>query len=384
LLHCRNYRKQKLQPQGPGAGSEELRSHSAGRIAMAKSPSGSADFVARIVKDPKNPPDILVLTGYVGASSEEAHTRLYFDPGLSNYVEIPNDAILHTEPAGEGGLGAVYVWIKRDAVLTYGPAASQRAKGTFLEGPIMQQYLGAARGGGGYNPLYSPMHVSAHWWCPELWVNVNQMGRQAGLGQPVSDFVACTQYCPPRSDFVPCQSWICPPSPYCPRSDFVPCQSWICPPSPYCPPPQSIACQAGAAAGAAAAAPGAAARPAITAACPSWLWPCPTQPIACPTPVDLCPTRWHCVTAPHIYCANPAAAAAAAPQPQPPPPMPPTLPVCGGGGVSVAAPCVTPYPQCLTLYVYCQTFVGPCPTHHYPCPTVWHCPITAAGCPVAG
>ena len=95
---------------------------------MAKSPAAGSDFVAKIVKDPKNPPDTLVLTGFLGASSEEAHTRLYFDPGLTNYVEIHNDAILHTEPAGEDGLGAVYVWIKRDAVLTYGPAASQRAK----------------------------------------------------------------------------------------------------------------------------------------------------------------------------------------------------------------------------------------------------------------
>jgi hypothetical protein len=71
---------------------------------MAKSPARGADFVAKIVKDPKNPPKTIMLTGFLGASSEPGHTRLYFDPHLSNYVEVPDDAILHTQEApGEGG-----------------------------------------------------------------------------------------------------------------------------------------------------------------------------------------------------------------------------------------------------------------------------------------
>ena len=175
-------------------------------MAEKKSPAGAADFIAKIVKDPKDPPQTLMLTGFIGASSEEGHTRLYFDAHLSSYVEIPNDAILHVEPAGTEGLGASHVWIKRDAMLVYGPAGSQRPKGTFLEGPIMQQHLGAAAA--------------------------------AAVGtNPRSDFVACnTPICPPsphcpQSDFVACNSWICPPTPHCPKSDFVPCQSWICPPT---------------------------------------------------------------------------------------------------------------------------------------------------------
>ena len=110
-------------------------------MADNKPPAG-ADFVAKIVKDPKNPPATLMLTGFLGASSEDGHTRLYFDPNLSSYVEIPNDAILHTqESASDDGLGAAHVWITRDAQLTFGAAAPQRAKGTFLDGPIMQDHL---------------------------------------------------------------------------------------------------------------------------------------------------------------------------------------------------------------------------------------------------
>jgi hypothetical protein len=114
-------------------------------MAEKNTPAGGADFVAKIVKDPKNPPATLMLTGFLGASSEDKHTRLYFDPHLSNYAEIPNDAILYRQDAAsEDGLGATHVWIQRDAQLTYGPAASQRPKGAFLDGPIMQDHLAGA------------------------------------------------------------------------------------------------------------------------------------------------------------------------------------------------------------------------------------------------
>jgi hypothetical protein len=111
-------------------------------MAEKKLPAGGADFVAKIVKDPKNPPATLMLKGFLGASSEDKHTRIYFDPHLSSYAEIPNDAILHTqEVATEDGLGATHVWIARDAQLIYGSAAQERPKGTFLEGPIMQDHF---------------------------------------------------------------------------------------------------------------------------------------------------------------------------------------------------------------------------------------------------
>jgi hypothetical protein len=127
-------------------------------MADKNTPAGGADFVAKIVKDPKNPPATLMLRGFLGASSEDKHTRLYFDPHLSSYAEIPNDAILHTQSAAsEDGLGAAHVWIQRDAQLTYGPAASQRPKGAFLEGPIMQDHLAAAAGAGAGLPVTQPL-----------------------------------------------------------------------------------------------------------------------------------------------------------------------------------------------------------------------------------
>jgi hypothetical protein len=53
-----------------------------------------ASFVREIVSDPKNVPDVILLYGYLGASSEEGHNRLYLSPDLANYVEIPKEAVL--------------------------------------------------------------------------------------------------------------------------------------------------------------------------------------------------------------------------------------------------------------------------------------------------
>ena len=47
---------------------------------------GHDSFISKIVKDPQQPPDALVLSGYLGASSEPGHTRLYFDLQLSRDV----------------------------------------------------------------------------------------------------------------------------------------------------------------------------------------------------------------------------------------------------------------------------------------------------------
>ena len=106
------------------------------------------DFVGRIVKDPNEPPNATLLSGYLGSSSEEAHVRLYLDEGLSRYVEIPEKAILHTQelPPEQSPLGGSLVWIDSGAEVVHGPVGSERRRATFLEGQIAQDYMG---GGGG-------------------------------------------------------------------------------------------------------------------------------------------------------------------------------------------------------------------------------------------
>jgi hypothetical protein len=92
-------------------------------------PIKGSGFVAQVVKDPKNPPKTLLLAGFLGDAAEEGHTRLYLDPQLSSYVDIPNDGVLYSqEVPGGGDLNPSYLWIASDAKLI--PAGSGGAHGS--------------------------------------------------------------------------------------------------------------------------------------------------------------------------------------------------------------------------------------------------------------
>lgn len=103
------------------------------------------DFVAKIVTDPKNPPTTLLLKGFIGASSEEGYIRLYLDNELSDYVEIPETAILYSQeiPKEKSPIGGSYIWIQRDASVIHGAVVADRPKASFLEGRIMGGPAGA-------------------------------------------------------------------------------------------------------------------------------------------------------------------------------------------------------------------------------------------------
>lgn len=208
-------------------------------------------FVARVVGDPAKPNDTILLTGFLGASSEPGFTRLYMDAALTDYKDVPTDAILHSEPipAAISSLGGSYLWLRKDAEVLHGKVGTDRQKARFLEGPIMAAIGGSA---GAANP----------------------MGFQPTLHCP-SDAIPCpTDVCPSVGS--PCASGSpmhCPPhTPACPISVH-------CPPSPNCPPPT----------------PGCPTH--MATACPI----CPTHiPIHCPThivtPCPICPTQipLHC------------------------------------------------------------------------------------------
>ena len=102
----------------------------------------SDDFVARLVQDPGDPPDLLLLSGYLGASSEEGHVRLYLDEELSRYAEIPKEAIRHARELSpeQSPLGGSLLWIDRDADLMHGRAGAKPGAATFLEGWIADEY----------------------------------------------------------------------------------------------------------------------------------------------------------------------------------------------------------------------------------------------------
>jgi len=190
-------------------------------MAEPKSPSGGADFVGKIVKDPKNPPETLMFKGFLGASSEEGHARIYFDPQLATYAEIPNDAILHTVDApAVDGLVVTTIWIKRDAVLIYGPAGSARPKGTFLEGVIMQNYMaGAAQAPQAFFPSLFQRCPSGHPSCGEHTLSAPQAYAPSLFQRCQSGHPSCGEHTlsAPQAFAIPTitfQGYVCP-SYYC-------------------------------------------------------------------------------------------------------------------------------------------------------------------------
>jgi hypothetical protein len=110
-----------------------------------QSPGGNDNFIRHIVTDPKNVPDVMLLTGYLGASSEEDHERLYRSLDLSNYVEIPKAAILHQVPLPkeQDAHGGVTVWVKNDAALQYKMAPAAQALANYFAGAIQAGAQGA-------------------------------------------------------------------------------------------------------------------------------------------------------------------------------------------------------------------------------------------------
>lgn len=111
--------------------------------------SGFDGFVQQVVSDPKNPPEPLFLSGYLGPGSEDTHVRLYFNLNLTDYVDIPLDKILHKVPipASESPMGGYYLWIEKDAQMKHGKAGGERIEAKWLEGRIQNEYRRMQMGG---------------------------------------------------------------------------------------------------------------------------------------------------------------------------------------------------------------------------------------------
>lgn len=98
---------------------------------MAKA-KATNNHVSALVADPASPPRTKMVAGYLGASPFEGFERLYLEPTLNNYVDIPENDLLHQVRVPNDHLGAVYVWIRAEAALIYPgqvPAAPKNSKG---------------------------------------------------------------------------------------------------------------------------------------------------------------------------------------------------------------------------------------------------------------
>lgn len=109
------------------------------------------NLIEKLVRDPADVPDLRALAGYLGRSSRPRHIRLYLTPDLGDYVEIPEDGVVHKESltTEDRPLGGTAVWIRREAKTVRVRSASREAQADFLRGALSnhlrQTHPGAGR-----------------------------------------------------------------------------------------------------------------------------------------------------------------------------------------------------------------------------------------------
>lgn len=100
-------------------------------------------IVEALVPDPgTGAPRATVLTGYLGRSMMPGTWRLYLTPALDDYVEIPENQILHTSQLPDGG--GTRVWVPKTLELEHVRTITEEVHAGFLDGAIVKDHLPAA------------------------------------------------------------------------------------------------------------------------------------------------------------------------------------------------------------------------------------------------
>lgn len=108
------------------------------------------ELVANVVRDPREPPDTLFITGFVGRAVDPGSTRIYLDVQLAVHVEVPTSDILHAEPLprSQSLLGGHHLWVLRSAPTVDRWRDAQRRLTQMQQEAAMElQLAGGALGG---------------------------------------------------------------------------------------------------------------------------------------------------------------------------------------------------------------------------------------------
>ena len=100
------------------------------------------DFVSKVQADPANPQATIMLAGFAGRGPE-GHVRIYPDPALVNWYDVPEADVVHSQPIADSALGGSYIWVKSSAQIKPGsaepaPQAQPQAMAAAAVPPHMQ------------------------------------------------------------------------------------------------------------------------------------------------------------------------------------------------------------------------------------------------------
>jgi hypothetical protein len=309
--------------------------------------------VEALIPDPAQgpPPGTTVLHGYLGKSSTEGVWRLYLDPSLSEYVEIPEADIQHAETLPDTSGSSI--WVINTTSLKHVRTETQDVQAEFLGGDITDELLATSPAGvvgGPGGPVPTP---------------------PISIAGPCLSRVACpsTVKCPSVQVFCPSQVDACPTRFNCPSVQaFCPSQVDACPTRFKC--------------------------PSVQAFCPSQVDACPTR-FNCPSITDICPTKVNCPSITNICPTkvNCPSITNICPTKVNCPSITNICPSRFGPCVSTAIKCPSVTSVCPTIgitciptrFVACPTDPSSCPipSETFVCPTLGPCP-SIAGCPTEG
>src|SRR5690349_17342997 len=92
-------------------------------------------LVEALASDPNQPPEQATkLFGFPGPAADAKSTRLWLDADLTSYVDVPDDAIVHSQTL-ENDQGTI-LWVEPSATLTHSTTRSQEVQAEFLGGSI--------------------------------------------------------------------------------------------------------------------------------------------------------------------------------------------------------------------------------------------------------
>jgi hypothetical protein len=88
---------------------------------MAEKPSSRIRFdeiVNAVHADPAKVEPVVMLSGYLGRSSEKGNIRVYPEPSLSCWYEVAESDVVHSAPLSDAPLGGSNVWVRASAKIT--------------------------------------------------------------------------------------------------------------------------------------------------------------------------------------------------------------------------------------------------------------------------
>lgn len=118
-------------------------------------------LVEKLLPDPSQRAHLAALVGFLGKSARSGYWRLYVTARLDDYLEIPDDAIVHCDSLAtpQNPLGGSRIWVPRSATFDRVQTVSRQTHAEFLQGDFVSNFLSRAgrMGAGGPAGIMAPI-----------------------------------------------------------------------------------------------------------------------------------------------------------------------------------------------------------------------------------